>query len=142
MELLKQCLGENAKKPLLNDLTTFARALDPFAGIAVADLVDATAMKIAAGSSPPVPEPSSDLINNYLLGLDAALSDDAKFREVFDNLKRGPAMKAPQVKQLAKSFAAASGSSKTTALDHIWGRHESLLSSGARAKATGGRPAA
>jgi hypothetical protein len=142
IDLLKRCIGENAKKALLNDLTTLAGALSPFEGVTVADFVDATTAKIEAALSPQVPAPSGDLINSYLLALEAALGDDAKFREVFDKLKRDPAMKAPQAKQLAKSFAGAAGNSKTGALDNIWARHESLIGAGARAKATGGRTAA
>jgi hypothetical protein len=145
IELLKRCLGENAKKPFVNDLTVLARTLAPFAGVSIADFTGATVMRLAEAAATPDGQAAGqagDLVKSYLRNLEVALGDDEKFREVFDRLKRDPAMKAAEVKQLAKIFAGAAEKTKGAALDRIWARHELLIGAGVRAKATSGRTAA
>jgi hypothetical protein len=70
------------------------------------------------------------------------LGNDTRFTEVFERLKNDKNLKAPQVKQLAKEFANASGKTKDDALFRILARHQKLMGTEARAKATGGRTAA
>ncbi|SRR5258708_6833282 len=144
MRSLKRCLGDNAKKALIDDLNLLADALSPFAQFSIADFTNATvasltpATTLAHRSS----EPHHDLVKRYLRDLEDALGNEAAFPELFNKLKKDRDMTAPQVKQLAKEFADASERTKANALDRILARHESLVGAGARAKATGGRTAA
>ena len=142
---LKRCLGDHAKKAFMDDLTLLADALGPFARFPIADFTNAMVASltepITTRAHPPN-EPRTDLIKRYLRDLEDALGDEARFLELFKKLKNDREMKAPQVKQLAKEFAAASEKTKENALDRILARHESLVGTGARAKATGGRTAA
>ncbi len=145
MRSLKRCLGDNAKKAFIDDLTRLANALGPFSRFPIADFTNAMVVSLTRPMTTQayqVNEPPIDLIKSYLRDLEDALRDEVKFPELFKKLKNDRDMKAPQVKQLAKEFAAASEKTKESALDRILARHESLVGVGARAKATGGRTAA
>jgi hypothetical protein len=86
--------------------------------------------------------PPAELVKKYLSALQEALGNDARFAEVYERLKKDKNMKAPQVKQLSKEFANTAGSTKDDALFRIQARHQKLMGTEARAKATGGRTAA
>jgi hypothetical protein len=142
---LKRCLGDNAKKAFIDDLTLFANALGPFGQFRVADLTRVIVQRMMEPATAPARRPggpTADLIKHYMSDLESALGDDARFSEIFKQLKNDRDMKAPLVKQLAKEFAGASEKTKESALYRILARHESLVGTGARAKATGGRTAA
>jgi hypothetical protein len=139
---LRRCLGESAKKALIDDLERFASVLAPYARFLVSDFADAAAAQLSRAPAPTPGTLSADVVANYLRLLEESLNDEKVFLEIFNRLKKDSAVKTPEAKQLARAFAKASGKSKKEALDRIWGRHASLIGVGARAKATGGRTAA
>lgn len=80
-------------------------------------------------------------IAQHLDLLEATFTDATAFPRAFEALQADKAMKAPEMKALAKRFAKHTARSKKQALNYIWGRHYSLMLARAKAAATDGRTA-
>jgi hypothetical protein len=156
LKAMRRCLGDNVKKALADDLVLFTTTLDRFKHVKVAEFAAAVIEQMNSAASPNAKKqkaaprqtaqepavPPAELVKTYLSALEEALGNDTRFTEVFERLKNDKNLKAPQVKQLAKEFANASGKTKDDALFRILARHQKLMGTEARAKATGGRTAA
>jgi len=140
---LLRCLGDSAKKALVDDIKLLADALAPFANCPVLVFAEAAVARLSQPTTvtprPPA-DPGTDVIEQYLRDLESALRDSARFTEVFNKLKKE--IKAPAAKRIALEFTKGKARTKRDALSLIWGRHASLVGTAARAKATGGRTAA
>lgn len=151
LKAMRRCLGDNVKKAFADDLVLFTKTLDRFKHVKVAEFAAAVIEQMNSAAAPraaprrtvQVPAvPPAELVKNYLSAFEEALGDDARFTDVFERLKKDKNMKAPQVKQLAKEFANATGKTKDDFLFRILARHQTLMGIEARANATGGRTAA
>ncbi len=155
LKAMRRCLGDNVKKAFADDLVLFTTALDRFKHVKAAEFAAAVIEQMNSAAAPKgnkktaAPQrrvepavPPAELVKNYLSALEEALGNDARFTEVYERLKKDKNMKAPQVKQLAKEFANATGKTKDDFFFRILARHQTLMGIEARAKATGGRTAA
>jgi hypothetical protein len=146
LKAMRRCLGDNVKKALADDLVLFTTTLDRFKHVKVAEFAAAVIEQMNGAAAPKAKKepaaPSAELVKKYLSALEEALGNDARFTEVYERLKKDKNMKAPQVKQLSKEFTNTAGNSKDDALFRIQARHQNLMGTEARAKATGGRTAA
>ena len=77
---------------------------------------------------------------DYLSELESSLPDQSLFLNVFDRLS-SDSLSLVSLQRIAKEFAGASARSRASALKKIWSRHQALLSTQAKARATGGRSA-
>jgi hypothetical protein len=93
------------------------------------------------GKAPTLPL-REDLVSDYQQRLEAALGDKDRFTADYEELCSNAAMGKDELVALAKRMTGAGSRSKDTALKKIWGRHQSLLASIAKSKATSGRSAA
>jgi hypothetical protein len=142
---MERHLEKHTKSPLVDDLKAFITSLSPFARCSLEDLSSALSARPStapARRGGAAKSANPDVVPTYLLRLEAALGDEAKFLEVYNALKSDSAIKAPDAKRLARDFTKRSAKSKPDALNRIWERHASLIGAGGRAKATGGRTAA
>jgi hypothetical protein len=132
-----------ASKVAVGDLDAFAAALEEHDDHSASEVTDAAIEKlreqVTAGSTG---GSSADAVHKYSQLLEDALTDEAQFAVVFQDLKADPAIKAPDAKKLAKLFAKETARSRDHALKLIWGRHTALMGSKARQKANKGRTAA
>jgi hypothetical protein len=142
----QRCLNHVAKKDSIADIKTFADALTPFARLPIVDVAAAAVARLsqpaAAGRLRSSTELDADLVQIYVSRLQESLGNESTFLEVFNELKKDRAMKAGEVKRLAREFAKGAAKTKGDAFDLIWGRHASLMGAAAKAKSTGGRTAA
>src|SRR5262249_12705229 len=141
MPSLQRCLSKQAKKALIDDLKRLVDALAPFAKLPVLEFCEAAIARIAQPTTVTPPAgPGTAAIENYVLALAGALRDEARFTQTFSRLKKE--LKAPAAKRLALQFTKGRARTKAEAFNLIWGRHQSVIGTAARAEATGGRTAA
>lgn len=84
------------------------------------------------------------LVDQYVPKLEAALGDDAAFKQAFDALDADPQIGQAEAVAISKAFMGrtASSMSRKAAMERIWSRHAALLNFKAKRKAFGGRTAA
>jgi len=131
------------KVGLANDLNAIGSALGNVGGRSVDDLVgllssagSPNSIRATAISAPDLRE---HLVARYSRLLEQALGDDVGFSDACRTMEADQDMRAMEVIALAKRFAFASVKSRPAALRKIQGRHQALMTSRAKTKATGGR---
>lgn len=82
------------------------------------------------------------LIDGFNRELEASLGNEAAFADIYSRLQADPEMRAVELRELSRKFARVPAKSKPEALKKIWNRHQSLLTSRAKDRATAGRSAA
>jgi hypothetical protein len=97
--------------------------------------------KTSKGTAPALPL-RDDLVSNYQQRLEAHLADKDRFAADYKDLCSNTVLEKDEVIALAKRMTGSGSRSKDTALKKIWTRHQSLMTSLAKSKATGGRSAA
>ena len=132
-----------AKPAVLKDLDIVTAFL---AARSTADLASLTGKPISASvirRAAQVPDlVRDDLVEQYRQQLDANLSSPDGFARVFGGLESTDTLLKAELIALAKRFSGVSARSKGDALKKIWNRHQRLMASQAKARATGGRSAA
>jgi len=83
-----------------------------------------------------------ELVQKYQQELEANLASQEGFAAVFNILESTDILSNAEIVAISKRFAGVSSRSKVNALKKIWGRHQSLMTQQAKARATGGRSAA
>jgi hypothetical protein len=137
---LHDVLSGIAKAAIVADLATLGTSLAPHANSDLAELIadtqTALAGKKVTNAAAPVRE---EVVRAYNHALEQALGDDDGFALVLRRLQNDPDVKISEVVALAKRFAFASTKSRATAMKKIQARHQSLMTSRAKAAATAGR---
>ena len=137
---LQKALTGIAKAAVVTDLLSLSTALAPHANTDIEELISKTQIalsgKKAAAATAPVRE---EVVSAYNHALEQALGDDEGFALVLRRLQNDPEVRIPEVVALAKRFAFASTKSRAAALKKIQARHQSLMTSRAKAAATAGR---
>ena len=83
-----------------------------------------------------------DLVTEYHAKLQTYLGDQENFAATYQHLASNNEMGKAELVALAKRFTGMSVRSKAEAMKKIWHRHQNLMVSKAKDKATGGRSAA
>ena len=133
-----------ADKGTVEDLDRFADALRAHEQTSPHDVAEATVRKLReqATTAKSAPAQTDDVIDRYVIRLEAALADGDKFRAILEELKADAAIKRQEAIALAKRFAKETAKSRDHALKLIMARHTAALGSRARQKANKGRTAA
>jgi hypothetical protein len=93
-----------------------------------------------AGKAPKAPAlVREEVVRRYQNALEQALGDEEGFAAVLGRLRADAEVKVPEAVALAKRFAFASTTTRAAALKKIEARHQSLMTSRAKAAATAGR---
>jgi hypothetical protein len=93
-------------------------------------------------SASPAVTTNVDLVDDYNRALINTLGVESDFPIVYDKLKTDMRMRVGELHELARRFAGTPGKSKAEALKKIWNRHQNLVVSRAKDRATAGRSAA
>ena len=84
-------------------------------------------------------EVNPDVLQRHRRALEQALGDESGFTVAFRTLEADPNVHTQELVALAKLFAFANVKSRAAALKKIWARHQTLMTSRAKAAATAGR---
>lgn len=143
----KPLVTKCGKAGIASDLALICAFLDTYRHAAASDLRSQGELKLNLSASrgqkgaPPAPV-RSDLVDRYNRKLEEALGDEPGFQSLFDRLSSDKEMGKLEVIALAKRFAAASSTSRTTALKKIWSRQQNLINVRVRNESRSGRTAA
>jgi hypothetical protein len=137
---LQNALSGITKTTIVADLATLSTSLAPHANSDLAELIADTQTVLAGKKVSPAAAPiREEVVRAYNHALEQALGDDEGFALMLRRLQNDPQVKIPEVVALAKRFAFASTKSRAAALKKIQARHQSLMTSRAKAAATAGR---
>ena len=137
---LQNALSGMTKAAVVADLATLSTSLVPHANGDLAELIADTQTALAGKKVTPAAAPvREEVVRAYNHALEQALGDDEGFALVLRRLQNDPEVRIPEVVALAKRFAFASTKSRAAALKKIQARHQSLMTSRAKAAATAGR---
>ena len=137
--VLASFLASAGKPAILKDFTQIVAVLKRHEFID-ANTLSAPATKPKAPAKSRKPEPArADVVQAHLRALEQSLGDDAGFTSALHALDADPQVRTAEFVALAKLFAFAPVKSKASALKKIRGRHETLMTSRAKAAATAGR---
>lgn len=144
LKIANLTLKDFGKSTLAKDIQSTIAAFDPFKNADLSDVVHhLEQLKLPKAKPTAKKQPiREELVTFYHDRLLSALTDEIDFRSVFDELKIGKKLSANELKRLAKLFRGQPAGSGPAALASIWARHQSLLDSNARTRASAGRSAA
>lgn len=136
-----------AKPAYTKDLADLLGALDTRADLhslegvaaAVRDAFSKAKPKTAGAGASKAAGVRPDVVASHVRKLETALGDDLGFRSAMSALEVDKTVSSKEIIAIAKAFAFKAAKSRDAALKGIWGRHQNLMSSGAKSAATGGR---
>ncbi len=145
LESLQRLLEFVGKPAVVKDLADVVRFLSDH------PIIDVASIREPGKAGSPSRRPRSvsaptllrqDIVDGYVQQLEEVLGDEFRFARVFSILESDSELRPPEVREIAKKFAGASGRSRPESMRKIWNRHQNILSIAARARATAGRSAA
>ena len=144
---LLKLLDSKPQKGLADALRTLENVLLPHKSSGIAPLVEQVSTMLAASLGRKSPSGGRGALNAgvvemHLSSLEQSFRDEAAFKLAYSALTNDKAVKTPELKAIAKSFAGGSAKTKEQALKFIMGHHNAIMISRAKNAATAGRTAA
>jgi hypothetical protein len=136
---LHNALSGIAKAAVLTDLQAISGALDLHVNNEMQQLISNTQIALSGKKVTEIAPVREKVIRAYNHELEVALGDDDGFASVIKRLQDDLDIRKSEILALAKRFAFATVTSRAAALKKIQARHQSLMTSRAKAAATAGR---
>lgn len=146
MPALNSFLENIAKKSYLTDLKAIEKALKPFSGISIAEIVHLTLEELEKKPAPKKSMVRTELVESFTAKLELNLGNPEVFSSLVTEIKSGDKkLSVTEIKEIAVRFSKetkANVSTKAKALKAINSRHEALMEGRAKSEATGSSIAA